>query len=133
MTKQEFEAMIEKEITAETYAVYEAMYLAAPETVDKKTFVSMLNIDAIPESPEAIERRERAEAWKQEQLAKIDDLKKELDTARRYKAEEESAFYFWKDMDAEYAKTRKAAVKYWKGCAKLIKNQIAEIRFLIEA
>ena len=133
MTKQEFETMIEKEITAETYAVYEAMYLAAPESVDKKTFVSMLNVEAIPESPEAIERRERAEAWKREQLAKIDDLKKELDTVKRYKADEESAFYFWKDTDAEYAKTRRAAVKYWKGYIKLIKNQIAEIRFLIEA
>jgi hypothetical protein len=63
MMKCEFEEMIGKEITAETYAIYEAMYSAAPETVDKKTFVSMLNIEAIPEAPEAIERRRKADEW----------------------------------------------------------------------
>lgn len=57
MMKQEFEAMVGKEVTVETFEMYERMYMLTPETVSKQEFVKMLNIDAIPEDPKAIERR----------------------------------------------------------------------------
>ena len=56
MMKQEFEQLIGKEVSYDTFRIYEEMYLAAPESVTKQVFVQMLNIDAIPESEEAIER-----------------------------------------------------------------------------
>ena len=59
MMKQEFEQLIGKEVSYDTFRIYEEMYLAAPESVTKQVFVQMLNIDAIPESEEAIERKEK--------------------------------------------------------------------------
>lgn len=134
MMKCEFEEMIGKEITAETYAIYEAMYIAAPETVDKKTFVSMLNIEAIPEAPEAIERRRTADEWKQAQIEKIEELKKELYEAKKSKADAESDYYYWKPLDAEYAKNSCFnSIKFYNQRIKAIKNQISDIKYWLTA
>ena len=54
MLKSEFEEMIEKQVTYDTFQMYENMYSALPENINKQQFVKMLNIDAIPEDPEAI-------------------------------------------------------------------------------
>lgn len=132
MMKCEFEKMIGKEVTAETYAIYEAMYTAAPETVDKYTFVSMLNVEAIPESTEAIERRRKAEAWKREQLEKIEALKQDLLEAKKSKADAESDYYYWKPLDADYAKSSCFnSIKFHNQRIKAIKNQIADIKFCL--
>lgn len=46
--KCEFEKMIGKEVSTETFKIYEAMYMALPESIDKQQFVEMLKIKAIP-------------------------------------------------------------------------------------
>ena len=57
MMKCEFEELIGKEVSYETFEMYESMYMALPENISKADFVNMLNIKAIPESEEAIHRR----------------------------------------------------------------------------
>ena len=47
------------------------MYMAAPENVSKQEFVKMLNIKAIPESEDAIKRREEAKQYREKQVQKI--------------------------------------------------------------
>lgn len=132
MMKSEFEKMIGKEITAETYAIYEAMYTATPETIDKETFVGMLNITAIPEAPEAIERRRKADEWKQTQLKKVEELKKELCEAKKSKADAESDYYYWKPLDTEYSKNSCfKRIKLYNQRIKAIKSQIAELKFCL--
>lgn len=77
MMKQEFEQMVGKEVTVETFEMYEKMYMALPESVDKQQFVAMLNIKAIPEHPEAIARREESEKRRKAIKEEIENLRKE--------------------------------------------------------
>ena len=71
MMKCEFETLIGKEVSYETFEMYESMYSALPETISKVDFVNMLNIKAIPESEEAIERRKKREEF-------INDIKDQI-------------------------------------------------------
>lgn len=71
-----------KEVSYETFRIYEEMYLAAPESVTKQKFVEMLNIAAIPESEEAIARKERAAEFRKEIDEKIAELKKWLEMTK---------------------------------------------------
>lgn len=99
MMKQEFEQLIGKEVSYDTFRIYEEMYLAAPESVTKQVFVQMLNIDAIPESEEAIERKER-EAERIQQIKRdiadvkemIKDTKEDLERYKQWSKDDE----YWK-------------------------------------
>lgn len=71
MMKCEFEELIGKEVSYETFEMYESMYSALPENISKVDFVNMLNIKAIPESEYAIRRREEKERF-------ISDIKDEI-------------------------------------------------------
>ena len=71
MLKSEFEEMIGKQVTYDTFQMYDAMYNALPENINKQQFVDMLNIDAIPEDPEAIERNKKRKEF-------IDDIKNQI-------------------------------------------------------
>ena len=75
MMKSEFEQMINKEISAKTYAIYEAMYMALPEGISKQAFVQMLNVDAIPEAREAVARKEARALYIKDIKAQINDYK----------------------------------------------------------
>lgn len=123
MMKQEFEQLIGKEVSYETFRIYEDMYLAAPESVTKQVFVQMLNIDAIPESEEAIARKEK-EAERIQQIKRdiaelkemIKDTKEDLE---RYKS--------WSKDD-----------EYWKSSVRIKRQQlerlqarVRELRWLI--
>lgn len=96
MMKQEFEQLIGKEVSYDTFRIYEEMYLAAPESVTKQVFVQMLNIDAIPESEEAIERKER-EAERIQQIKRdiadvkemIKDTKEDLERYKQWSKDDE--------------------------------------------
>lgn len=113
MMKCEFEEMIGKEVTVEIFEMYDAMYLALPENVNKQQFVKMLNIEAIPESPEAIARREEREKFIAEIKQKIAELKIEHD----YENSE------WeKTMYPAYSKRRR----------KEIKTEIAQLKWVIQ-
>ena len=97
MLKSEFEEMIGKQVTYDTFHMYENMYIALPENINKQQFVEMLNIDAIPEDPEAIERRKKREEFindiKDHIAGKKADIKyfeQENARYRRYIKEEES-------------------------------------------
>ena len=97
MLKSEFEEMIGKQVTYDTFHMYENMYSALPENINKQQFVDMLNIDAIPEDPEAIERRQERERFvsdiKDQIEGKKADIKyfeQENERYRRYITEEES-------------------------------------------
>ena len=71
MLKSEFESLIGKEVDVSTFEMYEKMYMALPDNIDKVKFVSMLNIEAIPESECVIRRREEKERL-------ISDIKDEI-------------------------------------------------------
>ena len=97
MLKSEFEEMIGKQVTYDTFHMYEDMYSVLPENINKQQFVDMLNIDAIPEDPEAIERRQERERFvndiKDQIAGKKADIKyfeQENERYRRYITEEES-------------------------------------------
>lgn len=97
MLKSEFEDMIGKQVTYDTFHMYEDMYSALPDNINKQQFVGMLNIEAIPEDPEAIERRKERERFvsdiKDQIASKRDDIKyfeQENERYRRYITEEES-------------------------------------------
>lgn len=97
MLKSEFENMIGKQVTYGTFHMYEDMYNALPDNINKQQFVDMLNIDAIPEDPEAIGRRKERERFANEvkdQIAsKMDDIRyfeQENDRYRRYMTEQVS-------------------------------------------
>lgn len=91
--KYEFEELIGKEITDETYSMYEKMYLALPENIDKQQFVKMLNIDAIPENPTAIERRNRRNELIEKAKSRIAEYKNDI---KYYKEQIE----FFKSLDS---------------------------------
>lgn len=83
MMKQEFEQLIGKEVSYETFRIYEEMYHATPESVTKQKFVEMLNIAAIPESEEAIARKEKAAAFRKEINERIAELKRWLEITKQ--------------------------------------------------
>lgn len=120
MMKQEFEQMVGKEVTVETFEMYEAMYMALPESVNKQQFVAMLNIAAIPESEEAIARRESAERRRKAILEEIDELKQEwsnLAERRKLWATRADDFekneYKWLGIRIERVKSRIRELKFF--------------------
>ena len=107
MTKSEFEFLIGKEVDNNTFAMYENMYMALPDNIDKRKFVSMLNIDAIPESEDAIRRREEKEQF-------ISGIKDEIAGKRAdikyFERENERYRIMLKDEDCSEMKT---SIKGW--------------------
>ena len=100
MLKSEFEEMIGKQVTYDTFQMYETMYNALPENINKQQFVDMLNIDAIPEDPEAIERKKKRKEFIDDikyqiagKRAEIKYFEQENERYRRYIEEEESKEY----------------------------------------
>lgn len=97
MLKSEFEEMIGKQVTYDTFHMYEDMYSALPENINKQQFVDMLNIEAIPEDPKAIERRQERERFVSDIKGQIEGKKADIkyfeqenERYRRHITEEES-------------------------------------------
>ena len=126
MLKSEFEEMIGKQVTYDTFQTYEDMYSALPENINKQQFVAMLNIDAIPEDPEAIERRKKREEFindiKDQIAGKKADIKyfeQENERYRRYIEEEESKedvklYRNWIRSNNRYVEKLRAEIKELK-------------------
>lgn len=131
MMKVEFEEMIGKEVSYETFRKYEEMYLALPEDVTKQQFVEMLNIDSIPESEEAIERKAKAEAFRQGIQEKIDNLKDQVkravDDAKRYKEYASTEL-----LDTEIA-FWKAQARNERNYANMLKQELRQYKMLMDA
>ena len=123
MTKSEFEFLIGKEVDNNTFAMYENMYMALPDNIDKVKFVSMLNINAIPESEDAIRRREEKEQFisgiKDEIAGKKADIKYFERENERYKI-------MLKDEDCSEMKT---SIKGW---IRANNRHIANLRIAIK-
>ena len=89
MMKCEFETMINKEVSADTFDQYNAMYMSLPEGISKEAFIKMLDVEAIPESPDAIKRKaERAEyvaTIKYEVNTIAAEISRTRETINRYK------------------------------------------------
>ena len=129
MMKCEFETLIGKEVDNDTFAMYEKMYMALPGNIDKRKFVSMLNIDAIPESEDAIRRREEKEQF-------ISGIKDEIAGKRAdikyFERENERYRIMLKDEDCSEMKT---SIKGWiRGNNRYIEKlraEIKELKFII--
>ena len=122
MMKHEFEEMVGKEVTVETFEMYEAMYMALPEHVSKQEFVKMLNIKAIPENPEATARCEANERRKQAIKEKIAGIKEEIERLKRFREmyktqidDFEKREYRWYGKRIESEKARIAELKFIMG------------------
>lgn len=85
MLKQEFEALIGKRVDYDTFQTYETMYMATD--LDKATFCSLLNVEAIPEAKDAIKAREALKAITDEITANINECKREVIQAKSREAE----------------------------------------------
>ena len=132
MMKCEFEEMIQKEVSQEVFAMYEAMYMATPESVSKQEFVKMLNIEAIPESEEAKARKEEAMRFREGKIEELEMLKRELNEEKRRKAEAEERYFYWKGVnDDEMTKYAKRDIDALKRSIKLIKAEISNLNFII--
>ena len=55
MLKQEFEQLISKKVSYDTYLIYENMYSST--NLSKQQFINLLNVNAIPEDPEIVNLR----------------------------------------------------------------------------
>lgn len=126
MMKCEFEEMIGKEVTAETFEMYETMYLALPETVNKQQFVAMLDIKAIPESPEAIARRAENERVKAEIKNNIAELKAEIKD-KQNEIENMKSWVSFGDENGYW----KREIKWTKSIIANKKAQIREWQFVL--
>lgn len=127
MMKCEFEALTGKEVSDETFKMYEAMYLALPDNIGKVDFVSMINIKAIPESEEAIYRR-----MEKEQL--IHDIKQQIaDLEEKIKYEQRNIAYCKCCLEEVLPDEKEWVKDYkrWIACSKRIISQYrAEIKQL---
>ena len=123
MMKYEFENLIGKEITEETYSMYEKMYLALPENIDKQQFVKMLNIDAIPENPIVIERRNRRNELIEKAKSRIAEYKSDMNY---YKEQ----IKFYKSLDSTDYDFLKNEIKYYKKMINYCKSKIAETKMI---
>ena len=124
--KEEFEELIGKEVSYDTFSMYENMYSALPENINKQQFVKMLNIDAIPEDPEAIERRKKREEFVNDIKYQIEGKKAEIkyfeqenERYRSYIEEEESKeciklYRNWIRCNNRYIEKLRAEIKELK-------------------
>lgn len=126
MMKCEFEEMIGKEVSPDTFEMYEAMYSALPESVSKQQFVAMLNVAAIPESEAAIARRaerkrliDRITAEIDEKRAEIAELKKEIENITAWMNESDDVNYW------------KREIKWTKSRIKERQQKIAELKLIM--
>ena len=130
MMKCEFEEMVGKEVTVEVFEMYNSMYLALPESVNKQAFVAMLNIEAIPESPEAIERKESHKKFVDGVKAEIQERRQALKEYKRFKENAVFGLSVWKG-DEEMTAHYEIELTYWRKQIRYEKNKIRDLKFLI--
>ena len=126
MLKSEIEALIGKEVTPETFNIYNEMYLALPLNFTKVDFVNILNIDKIPECPDAVERR----AKRLEYLASIEqDIETQKATLKELKDRLALYKYYSQTLGAD--DFIKNEIAYCKRLITETKNEISSLKFLL--
>lgn len=129
MLKSEFENMIGKQVTYSTFHMYEDMYNALPDNINKQQFVDMLNIDAIPEDPEAIERRKERERF-------ANDIKDQIAIKRndiRYFEQENERYrrYMTEQASEESIRLYRSWIKANNRNIAQLRSEVKELRWLI--
>lgn len=129
MLKSEFEDMIKKQVTYDTFQMYENMYSALPENINKQQFVKMLNIDAISEDPEAIERRQERERF-------ISDIKDQIEGKKagiKYVEQENERYrrYIEEAESKESVKLYRNWIRSNNRCIEKLRAEIKELKWLI--
>ena len=129
MLKSEFENMIGKQVTYNTFHMYEDMYSALPENINKQQFVDMLNIDAIPEDPEAIERRKERERF-------VSDIKDQIASKRadiKYFEQENERYrrYITEDASKEGIKLYRNCIRDNNRYIEKLRAEVKELKWLI--
>ena len=125
MLKSEFEEMIGKQVTYDTFHMYENMYSALPENINKQQFIKMLNIESIPEDPEAIERRQERERF-------VSDIKYQIEVKEaEIKCFEQGNKRYRRYIEEEESKERIKLYRNWiRGNNRYIEKLRAEIKEL---
>lgn len=129
MMKCEFETLIGKEVSYETFEMYESMYSALPENISKVDFVNMLNIKAIPESEEAIERRKKREEF-------INDIKDQIEGKKadiKYFEQENERYrsYIAEEESKEDIKLYRGWIRGNNRYIEKLRAEVKELKFLI--
>jgi hypothetical protein len=133
MMKQEFENMIGKEVSYETFEMYEKMYMALPESVTKQQFVGMLNIEAIPESEEAVARRAQRKAFVEEINRQIGEIQESIKCYKKWADQARESMKYWrKDEDKFMYNSYRTEMHYHLEQIRILKNRIAELKMIIE-
>lgn len=129
MLKEEFENMIGKQVTYDTFKLYESMYTALPENINKQQFVDMLNIDAIPEDPEAIERRKERERFANEVKDQIAIKRNDI----RYFEQENERYrrYMTEQASEESIRLYRSWIKANNRNIAQLRSEVKELRWLI--
>lgn len=131
MMKQEFEQLVGKEVTVETFEMYEAMYMALPESVNKQQFVAMLNITAIPEDPAAVERREQRKAFVADINRQIKDIKDAIEQHKYWFQQAKDSMNYWKnDEDKFMYNSYRTEMDCHSEQIKMLRNRISELKML---
>lgn len=129
MMKSEFEKLIGKEVSYDTFKIYDEMYRVLPENITKEKFVAMLNIEAIPESPEAIARREENERF-------VQDIKEQIAAKRseiRWFEQENVRYrtYIEESEDTSDIKAYKRYIRANNEYINKLRSDIRELKWII--
>ena len=130
MLKSEFEELIGKQVTYDTFHMYENMYSGLPENINKQQFVKMLNIDAIPEDPEAIERRQERERFVSDIKDQIEGKKAEIKYFER--ENERYRSYIKEEESKESVKLYRSWIRANNRYIEKLRSDIKELKWLID-
>ena len=129
MLKSEFESLIGKEVSYETFEMYESMYSALPENISKVDFVNMLNIKAIPESEEAVKRRQEREGLVSDIKDQIEGKKAEIKYFER--ENERYRSYITEEVSKEDVKLYRNWIRGNNRYIEKLRAEIKELKWLI--
>lgn len=130
MMKSEFEKLIGKEVSYDTFKIYSEVYRVLPENITKEKFVAMLNIEAIPESPEAIARREENERLIQDIKVQIAAKRSEI----RWFEQENVRYrtYIEESEDTSDIKSYKRYIRANNEYMNKLRSEIRELKWIID-
>ena len=132
MMKQEFEQLVGKEVSQDTFELYNTMYMALPESTNKLQFVLMLDKNMIPEDPAAIERKARREEFIASVKKDIADAKEQLEFHRECCLKAAESKKYWKNEDDWMYESYKRDEKYHRHQMKEWQQRINELKFIIQ-
>lgn len=133
MMKQEFEQLVGKEVSQDTFELYNTMYMALPESINKLQFVTMLDKNMIPEDPAAVERKARREEFIASVKKDIADAKEQLKFHRELCLKALVAKKYWKgEKDDWMYESYKRDEKYHRYQMKEWQQRINELKFIIQ-